>query len=151
MSNARAYLRAHASARMRRRAYPKRLVCRRIFKSVRSVHTTIRGFTSSSRRSTNNRARHFWDNFIRKKSFLITRRFSTLLQTLVFYLVMYITSYSIRIVLLSRYVNIYDTMAPMSMTAMLVKLRRKLSAQQLDLTHQKTVQSRVVCAAGMRR
>ena len=27
---------------------------------------------------------------------------------------MYITSYSIRIVLLSRYVNIYDTMAPMS-------------------------------------
>jgi len=33
---------------------------------------------------------------------------------LVFYLVMYITSYSIRIVLLSRYVNIYDTMAPMS-------------------------------------
>jgi len=30
------------------------------------------------------------------------------------YLVMYITSYSIRIVLLSRYVNIYDTMAPMS-------------------------------------
>ena len=34
--------------------------------------------------------------------------------TLVPYLVMYITSYSIRIVLLSRYVNIYDTMAPMS-------------------------------------
>ena len=32
------------------------------------------------------------------------------------YLVMYITSYSIRIVLLSRYVNIYDTMAPMSPT-----------------------------------
>ena len=63
----------------------------------------------------NNRARHFWDNFIRKKSFLITRRFSTLLQTLVFYLVMYITSYSIRIVLLPRYVNIYDTMAPMSL------------------------------------
>ena len=28
----------------------------------------------------NNRARHFWDNFIRKKSFLITRRFSTLLH-----------------------------------------------------------------------
>ena len=27
---------------------------------------------------------------------------------------MYITSYSIRIVLLSRYINIYDTMAPMS-------------------------------------
>ena len=27
---------------------------------------------------------------------------------------MYITSYSISIVLLSRYVNIYDTMAPMS-------------------------------------
>jgi len=50
--NARAYLRAHASARMRRRAYPKHLVCRRIFKSVRSVHTTIRSFASSSRRST---------------------------------------------------------------------------------------------------
>ena len=33
----------------------------------------------------------------------------------VFYLVMYITSYSIRIVLLSRYVNIYGTMAPMSL------------------------------------
>ena len=30
---------------------------------------------------------------------------------------MYITSYSIRIVLLSRYVNIYDTMAPMSVTS----------------------------------
>jgi hypothetical protein len=29
---------------------------------------------------------------------------------------MYITSYSIRIVLLLRYVNIYDTMAPMSVT-----------------------------------
>jgi len=30
---------------------------------------------------------------------------------------MYITSYSIRIILLSRYVNIYDTMAPMSSPA----------------------------------
>ena len=38
MLNAHAYLRTHASARMRRRAYPKHLVCRRIFKSVRSVH-----------------------------------------------------------------------------------------------------------------
>ena len=36
---------------------------------------------------------------------------------------MYITSYSIRIVLLSRYVNIYDTMAPMS----------ELAADQLAL------------------
>jgi hypothetical protein len=32
----------------------------------------------------------------------------------VYYLVIYITSYSIRIVLLSRYVNIYGTMAPTS-------------------------------------
>ena len=46
--------------------------------------------------------------------FLITRRLSTLLHNVVSYLVMYITSYSIRIVLLSRYVNIYGTMAPLS-------------------------------------
>ena len=32
---------------------------------------------------------------------------------------MYITSYSIRIVLLSRYVNIYNTMAPMSVVYLL--------------------------------
>ena len=50
----------------------------------------------------------------RKKSFLITRRFSTLLHN-VWCTTQLCTSHpSIRIVLLSRYVNIYDTMAPMS-------------------------------------
>jgi len=50
----------------------------------------------------------------RKVLFLISRSYPIFSITLVPYLVMYITSYSIRIVLLSRYVNIYDTMAPMS-------------------------------------
>ena len=50
----------------------------------------------------------------RKVPFLISRSYRIFSITLVPYLVMYITSYSIRVVLLSRYINIYDTMAPMS-------------------------------------
>ena len=80
--NACAYLRAHASARMRRRAYPKHLVCRRIFKSVRrpiSTHddTIIRIVVTTLdviiERAT------LGTILYRKKSFLITRRFTTLL------------------------------------------------------------------------
>ena len=87
------------------------------------VHGVV---AASSRRSTIYPARRFLVHFFmyeeflvnRKVPFLISRSYRIFSITLVPYLVMYISSYSIRIVLLSRYVNIYDTMAPMSLSPM---------------------------------
>ena len=46
---------------------------------------------------------------------------------------MYITSYSIRIVLISRYVNIYDTMAPMS------RIEAQEEADRLNIINQSVI------------
>ena len=97
--------------------------CRRLGKKTTRRHPTCGAkVAASSRRSTIYPARRFLVHFFmyekflvnRKVPFLISRSYRIFSITLVPYLVMYITSYSIRIVLLSPYVNIYDTMAPMS-------------------------------------
>jgi len=58
------------------------------------------------------------DNFVQERILSNLEKNLLFSITWVHYLVMYITSHSIRIVLLSRYVNIYDTMAPMSLSPM---------------------------------
>jgi hypothetical protein len=48
---------------------------------------------------------------------------------------MYITSYSIRIVLLSRYVNIYNTMAPMSLTCQGLYQKDEINSCEIEILY----------------